>query len=456
MKTYKAISILVFFLLIVSCSCEKKDANNSFIKTPFPHLNIPFEDLTVNANNGGDFLFKTGSSIYFPPNAFIDKDGNEIKGDVKIEYREFSSPLDFFLAGIPMNYDTLNTSYSFESAGMLEINASKDNEQVFVNPKNKPVMSLISSSNDINHNLYYLDTIQKKWFVKGKSKIESKISEGKPIYQPISENTISFPPEPIKPILANNERPIISVDIPYVDYVPELKIFKNTKFEIDESEKNYNPKEADYEWDKVSLKETDTRGLYLIVFSTKKRTVSYKVRPVYENADYNEALKTFIEQQNLRKQQVEKLKIEEEKREKQYEIELKNWEADQKKERGIKRIFELERFGLWNCDKIYKVKTIELTANFVDKNSNKVNLETVYLANKDLNGLFTFNSNKIKITPQSPHALWGIYNGKLYYFSYKEFEDIRIDNEINEFTFTMNEYRNQINNYKELKELLGL
>lgn len=336
MKNLKTITTWISFLLIISCSNEKKEiniqtinydslnnktANNQFISPPIKEISIPFENCIINTKTGGNIVFKTGSSIYFPPNAFIDKNGEVIKGDVNIAYREFSDPFDFFIAGIPMNYDTLNSSYTFESAGMCEINAQKDNDVVFVNPQNKPIISLYSRDNDPSHNLYYLDTIQKRWIVKGKSKIKntSKIKENtkKPLYHPIAENNITLPPEPIKPNKANNEKPSFSVNIPYVDFVPELKIFKNTKFEIDDSEKNYDPNEANYEWDNVSLKETNIKGIYLIVFSTLKRKISYRVRPVYEGVDYAEAMEIFTEQQ--KQYEIEKLKlIEQQKIEEEY------------------------------------------------------------------------------------------------------------------------------------------
>jgi hypothetical protein len=92
------------------------------------------------------------------------------------------------------------------------------------------------------------------------------------------------------------KRPIISVTIPYVDFVPELQIFKNTKFEVDPSETNYDPKDGDIEWDKVKLEETtDSDKAYIkSYFTSGKRIVSYKVKPVYEGEDYEEALQSLF------------------------------------------------------------------------------------------------------------------------------------------------------------------
>lgn len=51
---------------------------------------------------------------------------------VKITYREFADPIDFFVSGIPMEYDSAGRKYNFESSGMCEINAYKDDIAVLL------------------------------------------------------------------------------------------------------------------------------------------------------------------------------------------------------------------------------------------------------------------------------------------------------------------------------------
>ena len=73
----------------------------SFINPPIKGLNVPKESFTVNAKLGDTLFDKSGSILIFPKNSFVDASGNIIKGDVKVEYREFSDPFDFFVSGIP-------------------------------------------------------------------------------------------------------------------------------------------------------------------------------------------------------------------------------------------------------------------------------------------------------------------------------------------------------------------
>src|SRR5690606_38382784 len=107
----------------------------------------------------------------------MDKNGVIVSGKVDITYREFSDPVDFFLSGIPMNYDSGGTNYNFESAAMCEIYASQNGEPLFVNPLKKPEINLTTNNKDIEQNLYYLDTVSKQRIYKGKDLITDLKSE---------------------------------------------------------------------------------------------------------------------------------------------------------------------------------------------------------------------------------------------------------------------------------------
>ena len=153
----KYLPILLSSIMMVMISCDSQEGNENqeveiqvadstkviaegrFINPPIEGVNVPYEEYMLSAEDGGTLYFKTGSIIIFPPDAFVDEAGDVIKGDVKVEYREFVDPLDFYLAGVSMNYDSAGVSYNFESAGMCEINAYSENKSVFVNQKLRQV-----------------------------------------------------------------------------------------------------------------------------------------------------------------------------------------------------------------------------------------------------------------------------------------------------------------------------
>ncbi len=210
---FKLLLIGICICVFVSCNQESKKETKvvpepeRFIDPPIKGADVPFKEYMVDAAKGDTVYYPTGSIILFPPNSFVDKDGNVITGNVQVKYREFSKPIDFFLSGIPMNYDSAGVQYTFESAGMCEILAYKDGAPVFVNPASKPEINLASEDSSQIQNLYYLDTAQKKWVNKGASIITDLHKRKKE-----GATTVPLPvealEEPVKPEKANTKAPL--------------------------------------------------------------------------------------------------------------------------------------------------------------------------------------------------------------------------------------------------------
>lgn len=142
MKTSIAVTILLL-AFVISCQSEKPaDQNKAAISTPIvappvKGVDVPYQEYVVDAQRGDTLFDKSGGIILLPPNAFTDKNGNEIKGSVQIKYRSFKNPIDFYLAGIPMSFDSSGVGYTFLSDGMVEMTAFQNGQPVFVNPQAK-------------------------------------------------------------------------------------------------------------------------------------------------------------------------------------------------------------------------------------------------------------------------------------------------------------------------------
>lgn len=476
MKTTWYCLSFFFALFVGSCASEGPKNENveetvlaetPFINPAFKGVTIPFEEHSFRAEKGATITSKSGSTIVFPPNSLVDKDGKLIVGKVDMTYREFSDPVDFFVAGIPMTYQSGETTYTFESSGMCEVYAFKDGEPVFVNQKNKPVVNLVSQSRDAGHNIYYLDTLKKSWIEKGKSvfkEVKKQIEKGVALVAAqLPKKEYSLPPAPVKPTEALGDRPVFDVNIPFVDLVPELKIFKNTKFEVDESEKNFNASDADYPWDAVHLKKSETEGIYIITFKSANRSVSYRVRPVYEGNDYAEALKVFKEQQ--KQYEIEKAglaekrkqtEIAEEKRVKEYYERLAIEEKNAATAAIIQRTFSLEGFGIWNCDRPVLQKQIKFLATFVDENGKKLRLTNIAVVYKGFNGISNYPDNTIKTIRDEDNMIWGVVDKKFAYLSYADFKKCNITTDTRKYTFTMRVHPDEITYSEDIKKIVGL
>jgi len=98
-------------------------AQQDYVNPPLNHIKPTFASFKVDVNQGGVYEYESGSRIVVPAAAFMNDYGSLISGEVEIFYREMHDHVDFFMAGIPMTYDSAGVTYSMESAGMVEIYA---------------------------------------------------------------------------------------------------------------------------------------------------------------------------------------------------------------------------------------------------------------------------------------------------------------------------------------------
>lgn len=499
MKTKHIIIAVIAFalilLLISKCNCrkEKKPFAENFIKVPIEKADVPCSDYTVTAENGDTIVYKSGSVIVFPPNAFVDQNGKLIKGKVDIKYREFRDPVDFFLSGIPMNYDSAGKQYVFESAGMCDIRATQNGSPVFVNPNGKPQINIASNNNDISQNLYYLDTVSRKWVNLGKSEIleNNGMPEKKDaIEKPVSVEDI---PKPVKPSLALDNLPIIRVRIDTASF-DELKAYDNLKFQIDKDETRFDPEESNGTWSDIKLIKRKNTGSYNIRFSNLKKTIEYRVHPVLDEKDLAKAMVAYdvklreyenkIEKRlnayNENKQQhiidsindaridkenektlklnalIEARNVEIEKESKKIQEEnnkIYNYNIDN----SLIRSFEINNFGVWNCDQpILQSARLKIKAKYIDEEKNVLEMYNVNIFFKDLNAIFPAGTEYVFIPEKTDVMLIGVTNGKLAYLTYEEMKKLNLVEGTVEATFPMHVVSAEHNNYEFIRSILGV
>ncbi|MEP7254308.1 MAG: hypothetical protein ABI666_00960 [Ferruginibacter sp.] len=482
-------TFLLFVLPFGFVSCNQADKketkistlSDNFIKPPVNGVDVPYEEYSVDAAKGDTLFYKTGSIILFPPNSFIDKNGNVIQGNVQVKYREFSNPIDFYLSGIPMDYDSVGKPYTFESSGMCEVLAYKDGVPVFVNPKSNPEINLASDNNSQNHNLYYLDTVQKKWVGQGTS-IVTELNNSKNKNQATTTTELA---EPLKPEKANTKSPVIRIVIDPASF-QELSIYDNLQFQLDANEKNFSPKDAIDEWSNVELLKGKNKGLYTVKFSNAKRTVSYSARPVLEGKDYDKALTVF----NKKRKEYEsfkKVRITQEKGAKVQYIKdsLQNMAIDEQNKKTEKlnlliearnrviekqnavvseinktskvfRTFAIDRFGYWNCDVPVLQNLMQITGNFVDKKGNQLSLTHIAVFCKSFNSILRYRDNNIGIVKNLDNMILGVVNGEFAYISYEDYKRLGVTQNTKQQTFVMTVLSEKENNYENIKEISGL
>ena len=130
-------------LLILSIGFGKGKKNKNLANNA-PYVNPPMEETVPeeivsakveDAHQGGRIIFKSGTVAVVPPRAFANRAGEVVGGEVEVKIKEYHDYVDFFLSGIPMEYDSAGVSYQLESAGMIEIYAEQDGRRLDIMPE---------------------------------------------------------------------------------------------------------------------------------------------------------------------------------------------------------------------------------------------------------------------------------------------------------------------------------
>ena len=309
-----------------------------FIQKPFENLTVPKDDFTVNAAEGAKLYYKSGSTIEVPKNAFLDEAGQVIEGEVNIEYVEYHDPVDFFVSGIPMEYDSADAHYQFHSAGMLELVATQKGKPVYANPDNLIEVAIASQKEGNSFNVYYLDTANKNWSFMGKDQISpmatemsteqvlavreslneryAKIVAAKPDKQVLVEQNLQklnqedqtlitihkqlqeLDDQLAEEALTKPQKPA-RFNLNYIeDEFPELSAFQNVKFEIGLEPENAHFSQEDYavDWQDMKLTENEAGKNYLLTLIAEDLTKSYIVYPVADGVAKTEATLEYEKQ----------------------------------------------------------------------------------------------------------------------------------------------------------------
>jgi hypothetical protein len=478
---------LVLAFTVISCgqTAREKTARppgfHSFIDPPIKEADVPYASYTVDAAKGDTLFYPTGSILLFPPDAFADANGNIVAGKILIRYREFRTPLDFYLAGIPMTYDSAGKTYLLESSGMFEIQAYKDGLPLRVNPKSKPEINIVSGNGSPGHSVYLLDTAQKKWTNQAVS-IVTELSV------PINRTSDGTAPEeepliaPVKPRKAVNNSPVIRILIDSSSF-NELKGYDNLRFQLEDNGADFDPKDTSEIWSNVELQKGDKPGLYAVRFSNAKKRVTYSARPVFAGNDYEAALKVFEkknEAYNKRLQQRRKLakrnkalwlrnSIENERvvhlnaliaaRNRHVDSmnividRINNETRDENQVTRLIRSLQIENFGYWNCDLATWIEGMPVVARFLDSAGNEIHLTNIAVIYRGFNGIMRFDNQHILVSKSSDNMIIGVYNGRFAYITYKEYRALGITPDTKVQIFKMNVVAPKDNNYKFIEKI---
>ncbi|BAV07106.1 high-affnity carbon uptake protein Hat/HatR [Filimonas lacunae] len=476
--------------------------HTSFVHPPLPNVQVPFVEYTVDATRGDTLVSPSGGLLLFPPNAFIDAAGKIITGAIHIKYREFTKPLDFYLSGIPMHYDSAAQTFQFISGGMFEMLAFSNHQPVVVNPAAKPEVMLPAISKNSQYNAYYLDTVKQNWIYQGSATlVDVSVSHSTTTTTAAATITNINPLLLLPPAKASGKNPVISVKIDPSSF-KELQVYNNQKFQLADGE-SFHAQDAAEAWTYVQVKEKSNNGLYTIQFSNAHKTVTYQAKPVLEGADYEAAMAVFKqkqqEQEQLKQERLQQLaqqkakliqdsiehsrliaedykRIEKLIRESEEKIRLaqeKKLKTAQLKKPVAPAVLSplasayihmpVPSLGICNFDARYNYSPlkIELDADFVDTAGKPLPLQSVeVLTVTPIGTIPAQQDTKLVIEPGYDYVIIGSFQEQLFYTSATDTQKLQLTSKTYKQTFIMKQQvikpanETLTNQYPEIEKVL--
>ncbi|MEM7102603.1 MAG: hypothetical protein AAF502_05660 [Bacteroidota bacterium] len=490
-------------------------AERPYVDPPMETIQAKFASFEVDAYQGGTYEYESGSKIVVPPAAFIDFQGNPVVGTIQLEYREFHDPVDFFLSGIPMEYDSAGVRFNLESAGMMEIYAKQDGKRLNVKPGSEIAIQLVSAINTKGEtpafNIYKLDIENRNWVywapnrmeVVGGDDIDSsmqKLSEPElqlkslesEFSQLLEEENARFealelkipaPLIPQQPRKANEKGFVFDLDI-NKDLYPDLAVYENVMWEVIDIPENAFFHKGLYEmhWDDAALNASSDNNYELTLTSTEQ-VISVMVTPVLTGSDYIKARDEFNQKYSVYQQEKAQRDNRVEKERKAIEAEMAAIKADleaRKKElereiallkksgnfralaetvmrKKVISRFTVDEMGVWNADRPLPIFQYNCNFTLVNREGQQYLDNAAYFLDKSLNTVhrfYTSSQNTIRFDERSNHLLWLVTSdGKIAVFRPEEFKKLERKPA---HTLTMEVIDKTIESEEDIREILAL
>ncbi|MEM6722975.1 MAG: hypothetical protein AAF598_02995 [Bacteroidota bacterium] len=429
---------------------DQQMAERPFIDEPLVNVKPRFASYTFDAYQGGVYEHESGSRLIIPGQAFVNAQGMLVAGKVQMRYREMHDFVDFFLSGIPMQYDSSGTRYWLESSGMIEVYVEQNGEALQLDQGKRLEIELVSSlqtdGGTNGFNIYKLDTDNKQWVYKGPDKL-TVLASTKPEEIRVPDEVLrlqknlkllekqlynfegykanqldqiraqaNYPGKPKAPRKADPENFVFDLDI-NEERFPELASYQTVKWEVIDHPQNtgFSAEIYEVDWIDAQLVNRENDLVELILLS-ENQEVRVLVEPVLSGNDLAKARRKYEaelsswEQETVRIDQSLQPLIEAKAKELDSEAAALNEEVTQLEKQinaalaglgkggqpfvpthQVLNQFSVNSLGIWNCDRPVEPKGLLANAKFVNQEGQQYLESPVYLADPFRNTINKFD-----------------------------------------------------------------
>ena len=429
-----------------------------YVHPPLTNVQIPFTSYSIDNEEETQYIAPSGTRLNIPARAFQTAEGEAVKGKVNIRFREMTDYVDFFLAGIPMMYDSAGIEYHLASAGMIEVYAEQDGHRLELRhdkaisvelPAKIQTHSLISPP---EYNLYKLNPEKRRWEYRGKGELEIKKSQlqmfdkDHPLYteqeklkkqiaalQSFREEDIQqlersypLPAKPLKPVQPDENQLVFDLnfrlpgqDQPAFAKHPELQklqeAYGQVLWQLSPGQ-TAAEEQLNQHWQNAELEKVNERDYLLSLFREDNR-LELLITPVVPQSDYAKAMERYRQRlqtyETARKERdarlaqqkselLDKYSKEEQKLVEKLETQIQQLAQNQPESLANNTIqttpvvnrFHIDELGIWNCDRPIRPQMVAFKANFILPDGSPLENTTLYLADKSRNTLQRFLATK--------------------------------------------------------------
>ena len=440
-------------------------ASQPYIAPPFDQpVQKEFAQFSVDAGQGATCNGNNGTRLHIPSEAFQDEAGNAVSGNVDIKFREMHDFVDFFLSGVPMDYDSSGTPYQMESAGMVEIYAEQNGKRLLIRPGRAIEVELVSEisvsdDEDINdYHIYRLDTLQRNWVYEDANDmiiVETYFPELPAEHELCSvqesfqleltalesderlalsdlERELAIPDPPLRPQRHNGTDFVFDFDLSALLQAPESHslspeqldlLREGTLWQLHPAE-TVDRSQLAQQWDDLELHPINNRDFQLTLIKGDQQ-LSVVVNPVLSGADYDKALAEYDTEwaryEQLASKHTELLRIRQDSIRDHFAAERKQLHTNYEAAWASARIdhppirhkvinrFKATHLGIWNCDRPIEPEVADVRARFRDESGTALRNRVGYLVDVNKNTITRFYTGrmaKLPINPEADQLIW--------------------------------------------------
>lgn len=310
------------------------------INEPLPQVNSKPTTYRISPSEENTVTTENGTTITVPKNAFVDQDGNPIKGDVQLAFKEFHTASDVILSGIPMHVTTEDGSLeAFETAGMFEIEGTDEQGNEVRIANNKTIrVDLATYKEEENYNFYSYDKQEGLWTEEYKNTpVASNTARAQVVEQ------LSFFPTPQKPIeikKASSNDFVFELAIDRTNN-PEFRHFDNVLWKLkDNTIEDAQLFEKTIRDPNLTCVDRDN-SVFQLTGKVGSRKVQTRVQPVLFGSNWKKAQAAFNKKLKAFKESV---------------ANKEELEERSKKMAKFQRTLSVSSFGIYNCDRYLRMK----------------------------------------------------------------------------------------------------